>query len=83
MLPSLTLINLDQTHRKVFNNMECFRKLVPLKASASWLEITTAFNLLLPSAYKLLLHNAIFTQDDGLHCKTSSMKYFLFISAGK
>lgn len=83
MLPSLTLINAEQTHRKVFNNMECFRNQVALKASSSRLKVTAAVNLLLPGTYKLWLHNTIFTQDDGLRCKTSSMKYFLFISAGK
>lgn len=83
MLPSLTLINAEQTHRKVFNNMECFTNQVTLKASSSRLKVTAAINLLLPGTYKLWLHNTIFSQDDGLHCKTSSMKYFLFISAGK
>lgn len=34
MLLSLTPINLEQIHRKVFNNMECFRNQVTLKASA-------------------------------------------------
>lgn len=71
------------THRKVFNNIECFRNQVTLKASAGQLEVSPAFNLLLPSAYELRRHNTTSIQHDGRNYKTSSMKCFLFISAGK
>lgn len=53
------------------------------RASARQAEITTPFNLLLPTAYELQPHNVILIQDDGLNRKISSMKCVLFISAGK
>lgn len=79
-LLSLTLINLEQTHSKVSNNMQCSRNQVTLASQA---EIIIAFNLLLSPTCELRLSNIILIQDNGLNHKLSSMKCPPFISAGK
>lgn len=52
-----------------------------MKASASQAEITTAFNLLLPTIYELQQHHVVLNQDDGLNHKISSTKGTVYSSS--
>lgn len=52
-----------------------------MKASASQAEITTAFNLLLPTIYELQPQHVVLNQDDGLSHKISSTKGTVYSSS--